>query len=199
MFFLKIINRLQLIYNRYRAKYYQLQNELVLNRAGVSNHPIIQGKLQLTCFGTIDFGKNCIINSSHESNPVGLAERTIMVIDKGSSLLIGNNVGMSNCLIFAQSKITIGDDVLIGGGTQIFDTDFHSILYLKRMNNNMGIIKAPVYIKKGAFIGCNVIILKGVTIGENSVIGAGSVVRSSVPDNQIWAGNPATYLKSINQ
>ena len=52
-------------------------------------------------------------------------------------------------------------------------------------------------IKDNAFIGAHSIILKGVTIGENSIIGAGSVVTKSVPDNQIWAGNPARFIRNI--
>lgn len=55
----------------------------------------------------------------------------------------------------------------------------------------------PVLIKDNAFIGAHSIILKGVTIGENSIIGAGSVVTKSVPDNQIWAGNPAKFIRNI--
>ncbi|WP_212635306.1 acyltransferase [Pseudozobellia thermophila] len=52
-------------------------------------------------------------------------------------------------------------------------------------------------IKDRAFIGAYSIILKGVTIGENAIVGAGSVVTKSVPDNQIWAGNPAKFIRSI--
>ena len=55
----------------------------------------------------------------------------------------------------------------------------------------------PVAICDNAFIGAKSIILKGVTIGENSVIGAGSVVTKSVPANQIWAGNPAKFIREI--
>ena len=58
-------------------------------------------------------------------------------------------------------------------------------------------MKAPVVIKDNAFIGAKVIVLKGVTIGENSIIGAGSVVTRSVPDNEIWAGNPAKFIRKV--
>ena len=55
----------------------------------------------------------------------------------------------------------------------------------------------PVTIKDNAFIGAHSIILKGVTIGEKSIIGAGSVVARDVPDGEIWAGNPAKFIKNI--
>lgn len=56
---------------------------------------------------------------------------------------------------------------------------------------------APVIIEDNAFIGARSIILKGVTIGANSIIGAGSVVTKSIPANEIWAGNPAKFIRKI--
>lgn len=58
-------------------------------------------------------------------------------------------------------------------------------------------VRGKIIIKKGAYIGCNTIICKPVTIGENAVIGAGSVVTKDIPANQVWAGNPARYIKDI--
>lgn len=52
-----------------------------------------------------------------------------------------------------------------------------------------------VTIREGAFIGAHCVILKGVTIGKNAVVGAGSVVTKSIPDNEIWAGNPAKFIR----
>ena len=67
----------------------------------------------------------------------------------------------------------------------------------KRINEAGGETK-PVIIKDGAFIGADGIILKGVTIGKKSVIGAGSVVTKSVPDGEIWAGNPAKFIRKLD-
>ena len=64
--------------------------------------------------------------------------------------------------------------------------------------NEAGGKAKPVIIKDGAFIGTDCIILKGVTIGEKSVIGAGSVVTKSVPDGEIWAGNPAKFIRKVD-
>ena len=63
--------------------------------------------------------------------------------------------------------------------------------------SELGGATIPVVIKDGAFIGAHCIILKGVSIGEKSVVGAGSVVTKSIPDGEIWAGNPAKFIRRI--
>lgn len=83
------------------------------------------------------------------------------------------------------------------GGTKIYDTDFHWLDFEKRIRETGG-KTSPVTIKDGAFIGGSCIILKGVTIGEKSVIGAGSVVTKSVPDGEMWAGNPAKFIRKLD-
>jgi acetyltransferase-like isoleucine patch superfamily enzyme len=89
---------------------------------------------------------------------------------------------------------------MIGGGVQIYDTDFHPIDFQKRnLNDQESINTFPVTLKKNCFIGVNTIILKGVTIGERSVVAAGSVVVKSIPKDEIWGGNPCVFLKRIEQ
>ena len=90
----------------------------------------------------------------------------------------------------------LGNQILVGGGTKIYDTDFHWLEFERRMSE-LGGATNPVVIKDGAFIGAHCIILKGVTIGEKSIVGAGSVVTKSIPDGEIWAGNPAKYIRRI--
>lgn len=162
-------------------------------------YPVISGNLLLKGKGQITIGHSVRINSSLNSNPVGLISQTVLFAYQNAIILIGNNVGISNSLICAMESITIEDDVMLGGGTQIFDNDFHSIQYLQRMetpDNNIRIL--PVVIGKGAFIGCNTIIGKGVVIGQRSVVAAGSVVVKNIPNDEIWGGNPAQFIKSID-
>jgi len=118
-----------------------------------------------------------------------------------STIFIGDNVGMSNCTLFAYKSIIIEDNVMIGGGVNIWDTDFHPMYGSPRSSSSEDLTNvsiSPVVIKKNVFIGALSIILKGVTIGENSIIGAGSVVTQTIPANVIAAGNPCQVIKSIN-
>ena len=83
---------------------------------------------------------------------------------------------------------------------KIYDNDFHSVEYSNRMSRpDTHIRRGKILIKEGAFIGAHSIILKNVTIGKRSVIGAGSVVTKDVPDGEIWAGNPATKCGLIEK
>jgi acetyltransferase-like isoleucine patch superfamily enzyme len=112
--------------------------------------------------------------------------------------MIGNNVGMSNTTIVATKSITIGNNIMIGGGVTIVDSDFHSLNSLHWHTNadEKNMISLPVVIKDNVFIGMDSIILKGVTIGNNVIIAAGSVVSKDLPNNQIWGGNPARFIRN---
>lgn len=144
----------------------------------------------------IVIGDHTSINSNRSSNPIGGDTKTILFAKGDGKIRIGNHCGISNATIFAEESIVIGDNVRIGGGTKIYDTDFHWLEAEKRINEHGG-VKKPVVVKDGAFIGAHTIVLKGVTIGEGSVIGAGSVVTKSIPDREIWGGNPARFIRSI--
>ena len=159
--------------------------------------PQINGKLRIFGRGKIFLGKNVKINSSVSSNPTGGNIYTILSVDPGAVLEIGNGSGLSNCAIVAKKHIKIGESVKIGTSVKIYDSDFHSKDSFER-NFGADIPECKeIYIKNGAFIGGHSIILKGVTIGENSIVGAGSVVTKDIPDNEIWGGNPAKKIKKI--
>jgi len=149
--------------------------------------------------GICIIGNNFRMNNGIKGNPIGCSQRCSIFVDRGAKLLIGDNVGISQTALICHERITIGNNVTIGGGVCIYDTDFHSLHPELRMKNQTDIaMKKPVTIKDNVFIGAHSIILKGVTIGENTVIGACSVVTKSIPENEIWAGNPARFIKKIN-
>lgn len=147
--------------------------------------------------GSITLGNNVSVNSHRIADPIGGDCKTIFVTTGSGIIKTGNNVGISNAVFFASNNITIEDEVCIGAGSKIYDTNFHSIYPNERLNGNTNVKTAPVIIKKKAFIGGHCIILKGVTIGEGAVVAAGSVVSKNIPDYEVWGGNPACFIKKI--
>ncbi|MCX6924177.1 MAG: acyltransferase [Verrucomicrobia bacterium] len=101
---------------------------------------------------------------------------------------------MSGTTVAAAQSITIGNEVLCGANVTITDTDWHGIRPDERRKAGQS---APVVIEKNAWLGLNVVVLKGVTIGENSIISAGSVVNKSIPPNVIAGGMPAAPIRPL--
>lgn len=147
--------------------------------------------------GGITIGHGVNINSCGMANPVNGGGKTYLIAEKNGKIIIGDRTGMSNCILFSSRLIEIGSEVTIGAGCKIYDTDFHSTKPEYRLQGNCKIPVAPVKIGDRVFIGGNVIILKGVTIGEDAVVGAGSVVTHNIPPREVWAGNPARKIKDI--
>lgn len=144
-------------------------------------------------------GNNVRINSRAKANPIGGGDRTYLQVLKNAKVIIGDNVGMSNCAITTAKQVIIGNHVRIGAGVKIYDTDFHSLDPILRTSNpEQGIAKSKeITISDYAFIGAGSFVLKGVNIGEKAVVGAGSVVTKSIPAGEIWAGNPAKKIGEV--
>lgn len=157
----------------------------------------VSGKIRCINEGSLRIGTNVSINSGPDRNFVGGNLRTLLRVGHEGKLEIGNGVGMSGVTIFAQTQVTIGDRSLLGGGCEIYDTDFHELDPEDRLKRNGNIKSLGVTIGRNVFIGGHSIVLKGVTIGECSIVGAGSVVARDIPPYEIWAGNPARKIKSI--
>jgi len=144
-------------------------------------------------------GDNCIVKSDFLSNLVGLYQRTIIVAREKGKIRIGNNVGISGATIYSKELIQIGNYTNIGGNVKILDHDFHPIEAEARKRNNMDLVrKKAIIIGENVFIGCNSIVLKGTELGDNSVVGAGSVVSGKFPANVVIAGNPARIIKKLD-
>lgn len=121
-------------------------------------------------------------------------------VDYGENIHIGNNVEINmNCVFLDCNEIIIGDYSGIGPGVHIY-TVYHSTKSSERISGDSTFWKsqtAPVVIGKNVWIGGGCIILPGVTIGDNTTIGAGSVVTKSIPDNVLAVGNPCSIIKQI--
>jgi len=126
----------------------------------------------------------------------------------GALVKIGNRCYIGKSLLVAAKEIELADDVIISWGVTIVDHDSHSIHWEEREKDildwgkgkkdwsNVNISK--VFIDKKVWIGFNSVILKGVEIGEGSVVGSNSVVTKSVPPYVVVAGNPARIVKELS-
>ena len=171
-----------------------------INGVSYGNNLKILGyvKIDITRRGFVKVGDNLSINSGHNYNVIGRQQKTTIVVD--GKLTIGSNVGMSSTAIICRHKVSIGNHVKLGGGVCIYDTDFHSLDPKIRRDSNLDKLNAKsaaVVLKDNVFVGAHSTILKGVTVGENSVIGACSLVSRRIPANQIWGGNPARFIREI--
>ncbi|NJN24878.1 MAG: acyltransferase [Cyclobacteriaceae bacterium] len=156
----------------------------------------IRGILLVNNAGAIRIAPHAIINSSKYKNIIGGDTRSSIVVKRGANLLIGSNFRMSNSAIYCAESISVGNNVMIGGSCRIWDTDFHPLNPSDRSDNpNEGYKTRPITIGDNVFIGGFSIILKGTIIGNGAIIGAGSVVSGTIPAGEIWAGNPARFIK----
>jgi acetyltransferase-like isoleucine patch superfamily enzyme len=148
--------------------------------------------------GGIRLGDNVRINSRFGSNLVGITNPAVFQCLENGTITVGSNSGLSSPVISSRASITIGERTLIGGNVRIFDHNFHSLeLQYRHSTKGEGVKSSPVKIGDDVFIGTNAMILKGVTVGDRAIIGAGSVISRDVPADEIWAGNPAKRIKDF--
>lgn len=164
------------------------------NKAIIYGFPIIEIEKN----SKITIGKNLtLISNSYFSEPGVNHPVIIKTLRKDSIIRIGNNVGISGSSVIAAKEINIGNDVMLGSNVTIVDTDFHSLHPINRRSSKKDVRIEKVIIEDNVFIGMSAIILKGVTIGKNSIIGAGSIVTNNIPPNCIAGGNPAKVIKPL--
>ena len=128
--------------------------------------------------------------------------------DFGSNIYIGSNVSINlNCTFIDCNRITIGNDVLIAPCVHL-NTAAHPIELVERLTPDWSpgsseyrfrTYALPIKIGNGCWIGANVVVLPGVTIGGGAVIGAGSVVTKDIPANVVAVGNPCRVVRDINR
>ena len=193
---MKVVRKIKTVFdgiiNHYiiRKNSIKCEDQVVIN--GRINYRGAKGRLYI--------GENTTINSGEYNIPIGYPVRCSFWIMNQGNITIGKSCGLSNVSICSMKNVMLGDHVMLGAGVKIYDTDFHSLDYLKRreIDTDNDRRSKEIFIGNDAFIGAGTIILKGVTIGERAIIGAGSVIRNDIPANEIWAGNPAVFIKNIN-
>ena len=182
-------------------KYFLFVKLRILKYQFLSNCKNVVGKadlyipLLLRGKGKIHIGKN-VQNGVIAGQNYYSSYNYILAMEEDSEVIIGDNVVLANgAAIQATTKITIEDNTMIGINCFLIDDDGHDHNPEKRMTGESR--KNPITIKKNVVIYYNSIVMKGVTIGENSVIGSCSVVTKDIPPNVFAAGNPAKVIRNI--
>lgn len=198
--------KLYFLLRRIINKFWSIWNLLRLQIFGceIGNHCVIHGHLGLSLspYGRVLIGKCFYMSNGMHINPLCANNEGHIHVEDSASLVIGDNVAISSTRIWCTKHIQIKDNVKIGGGCIIIDTDAHSMDFHNRReikSDNANKRDEPVIIGHDVFVGMNTIILKGVEIGDRCIIGAGSVVTKSIPSDCVAAGNPAKVIRKINQ
>ncbi len=148
-------------------------------------------KIKRATGSRIVIGENATFRSAPTSNLIGVNKPCILsTLNKEAVLTLGDNCGLSGTVIGCFKEITIGNNVLIGSNTLITDSNWHP----KDIRSGN---PQPVVIGNNVWLGVNVTVLKGIKIGDNAVIGAGSVVTKTIPANVVAAGNPCKVIRTL--
>ena len=158
----------------------------------VSNSRIVIGK------GVVLVSENYV--DGHVINEAGVNHPVILSTSyEGAEIIIHDHVGISGSSIVACKKVEIGECTNLGVNSCIYDTDFHCVDPLKRKHQR-SIIEAkssPVKLGNNVWLGANSIVLKGVTIGNNSIVGAMSLVTHNVDENTIVGEKKKKTIKQL--
>lgn len=173
----------------FKLKYFKplsLLNTILLKIRGLSTESFIPVSSKFTWPHKIEIGNKCIIEHNIFFKHDG-------PYSDGKSIIVGNNVFIGNNCEFNICKyIEIGNDVLIASGCKFIDHD-HGIGKNELIRVQHG-PEAGIKIEEDAWLGANIIILKGVTVGKGAIVAAGAVVNKSIPPYEIWGGVPAKKI-----
>lgn len=183
-----------------RIKFSPVFNRAFFRARGIrfGHSMTIMGRLKVVNKGNISIGDKFMFVSGEAISPISSNLQGAIYTEKGATITIGNHVGMTSTRMWIAKGLTVGDNVKIGANVLLMDTDAHQIDYLQRREGRGPIGVAPITIEDDVWIGGHCIVLKGVTIGARSVIGAGSVVTKSIPADCIAAGNPCRVVRQLN-
>lgn len=175
------------------------------NGVDVSEDVQVHGKVWVTKSknSEIHLGPGVILNAVSRRNTLEARGPIILkTLRPDAELIIGANTGLTSATVSAATSIRIGERVLIGAGVLITDSDHHVIKPIEGTRRRFLGFPQPerrhrVVIEDDVFIGARSVVLKGITIGTGSVIGAGSIVVSDIPPNVVACGNPCRVVKSL--
>jgi acetyltransferase-like isoleucine patch superfamily enzyme len=149
--------------------------------------------------GRIELGRGVRLFSRPDSNPLGLkAPCMLQLVEPGAQIRIGDDSALSGTVICAALEVELGQRVCMGANSMIVDTDFHPLsAAARREHPTRGRRSRAVRLADDVFVGAGAMILKGSTLGEGCVVGAGAVVSGVFPARAVVAGNPARVIKQL--
>jgi len=170
-----------------RGYYYRAKFRLLGRRFIAGRFFQVTGRLDVRGPGTVIFGDYCMVVSTRRYPATPYTHARDAVIRFGDRVMLGST------RLGCQKSIEVGD----GAGLaecQVMDSDFHSVAVSDTPHYNSSGVPRPVSIGRNVWVGTQAIVLKGVKIGENSVVSAGAVVARNVPANVVVFGNPARII-----
>jgi acetyltransferase-like isoleucine patch superfamily enzyme len=173
---------------RYFKKWINYLGTVFLRSAGMKiGKGTFLSNCQVTWPHQVSIGENCALEHNIYFKFDG-------IWSKGPSIIIGNKVFIgSGCEFNIRKKISIGNNCLIASGCHFVDHNHNTYRHDSPLSSSPDIEK-EIILKESVWIGANVIVLMGVEIGNHAIVGAGSVVIKSIPNNEIWAGVPAKKI-----
>ena len=202
--FYNVTRKMEATWKRFGNQFYRAFNMMKFSVLGVKygKHCVVHGSVRINLGknARVTIGDNFCFLSGRTLNPLSRNLQGSVCVNENAELTIGNNVNVSSAVLWCHQSIKIGNHVDIGANTIVMDSDAHSMNYLDRRKRKTDFANKkdrPIVIGNDVLIGMNCIILKGVTIGDRSIIGAGSVVTRSVPSDCIVVGNPAKVVRDM--
>ena len=166
--------------------WWRLLEALGGSRIRVGRRFVLKGKLRARGPGTVIIGDDVVVHS----------EITPFTHSPEAEIHIGDRAQLGGTRMGCFTRIEIGEDCMVAD-CRIFDTDFHSISARRCVDPTLPAISKPVKICRNVWVGAAAAILKGVTIGENSVVSFGAVVLRDMPANSVIGGNPARVFAPV--
>ncbi|MEO8665027.1 MAG: acyltransferase [Ignavibacteria bacterium] len=176
--------------------------KLILNLNGVryGKNVRVFGIPRIENKGSITLGNEMrLISAKCGYNSGNLTGGVFLRTSSVGKIISGDEVYLNGTAIISELEVRLGSRIMIGANTVIMDTNSHNVPYLNRLRRWDKIMRKPVVIEDDVWIGANCFILKGVTVGKGSIIGAGSVVNNDVKPFSVYAGNPAVFVKEIEE
>jgi acetyltransferase-like isoleucine patch superfamily enzyme len=174
-----VIRQVASLYFSFKRKWYKLRYPNLIMAKDV----LIKGTLDIEGSVSVSIASGCSLG------------KEVKIFGSGQ-VTIGENVFLNGCWLGCDRSITIQSDCLISD-CYILDTDYHNLDPTLRRAPLVEKGSAPIIIEQNAWIGANATVMKGVTIGRDSVVGLGTVVRQSVPPGVVVIGNPHQIVKYL--